>query len=175
MCQSEWNKRLSRGWPRKPGEGKRIQAFIPLGFTKTHPCYLFLLEEPRSASQIQIFSTAHSFTPQSSSQLWMVQLKGAHGHLTVKDQLVSKAFWPPDSQGPQTHVQIPTSQVSGMTWWICSFIKVEKVKSFLTLLFYWPDYDTAQGCGLCQRKISLLFNILHNVHPIQLVNRIMKC
>lgn len=92
MYQSEWNTRLSRGCPRKPGEGKRIQAaFIPLGFTKTHPCYLFLLlEEPRSASQIYIFSIAHSFIPQSSSQLWMVQLKGTHGHLTVKDQLASR-------------------------------------------------------------------------------------
>lgn len=48
-------------------------------------------------------------------------------------------------------------------------------KPFPILLF--ADLPVTQPGDLVnvQRKISLLFNILHNVHPIQLVNRIMTC
>lgn len=62
-----------------------------------------------------------------------------------------------------------------MTWSICSLVKGEKVELFQSLLS--ADLTMTQPGDLVnvQRKISLLFNIPHNVHPIQLVNRIMKC
>lgn len=102
-----------------------------------------------------------------------VTAEGSSGSSSLEGPASAQSI--PTTRKLQIHLQIPPLEVLGMTWSICSLVKGEKVELFQSLLS--ADLTMTQPGDLVnvQRKISLLFNIPHNVHPIQLVNRIMKC
>lgn len=109
---------------------------------------------------------ASTFVPQSSRQPGRAA-EGSPRTPSLKDPASARSILP----GSRS---LGTAQLhQGSGWRRSAHPGRGEGKPFPILLF--ADLPVTQPGDLVnvQRKISLLFNILHNVHPIQLVNRIM--